>query len=111
MCNSETVSALSLSLSRFSLNHPYRAYGRYLSVFLTNIRVHFCSTIVVNETRRKREREKEHRRFWNTHTLKKETEDDAMRAFAHAYNSLFLATLLSWYTAIIRRAFFFTFVL
>jgi len=37
------------------------------------------------------EREREHRRFWNTHTPKKETEDAAaMRTFAYAYNSLFL---------------------
>jgi hypothetical protein len=38
--------------------------------------MHFCSTTVVaDETRKARE----HRRFWNTRTAKKETEDDAMR--------------------------------
>jgi hypothetical protein len=42
-------------LSRVSLNHPYQAYARYLSVSLANIRVHFCSTTVVNETRGTRE--------------------------------------------------------
>jgi len=105
MCETEKQSRLSLSRARFSLNHPYRAYARNLSVSLANIHVHFCSTIVANKT--SREREREHYRFWNTHTPKKETEDDAMRAFAHAYNSLFLATLLLWSTSITRRAFFY----
>lgn len=44
-------------LSPISLNHSYRAYAFYLSVSLANIRVHFCSTTVVNETRGTRERE------------------------------------------------------
>jgi hypothetical protein len=38
--------------------------------------MHLCSTrIAVDETRKTRE----HRRFWNMRTAKKETEDDAMR--------------------------------
>jgi hypothetical protein len=52
-------------------------------------------------------KERKHRRFWNTRTPKKETEDDGMQASAHAYNSLFLATPPLWSTAITRRAFLF----
>jgi hypothetical protein len=60
-----------------------------------------------NKENQREEREREHRRFWNTHTPKKETEEDALRAFAHAYNSLFLATPPLWSTTITRRAFLF----
>jgi hypothetical protein len=74
----ETVSILFFLLSHFSLNHPYRsrrAYMRYLSVVLTSINMHFCSTtVVVDETRKTGG----HHRLWNTHTVKKGTEDAAM---------------------------------
>jgi hypothetical protein len=56
MCETEKQSRLSLSRARFCLNHPYRAYARNLSVSLANVHVHFCSTIVANETSRERER-------------------------------------------------------
>jgi hypothetical protein len=71
----EWQDGLDSSLSYFFLNHPHRAYARYLSTSLTSINMNFCSITVVDETRRV----KEHRRFWKTHTAKKETEDDGMR--------------------------------
>jgi hypothetical protein len=100
----------SFSLTHFSQSplivHVERMCAIYPSV-LTSINMRFCSITVVidDETRKTRE----HRRFWNMRTAKKETEDDAM---AHAYNSLFLATPTLWSTTIIQRArFFFAFVL
>lgn len=71
----------SLSHTHFSLNHPLivhveRIYT--LSIRLFNQHKH---AFLFNNSRcrRNKKSQREHRRFWNTRTAKKETEDAAMR--------------------------------